>query len=109
MERAYALRDAREAERSRFVKEKYDEQWRDACDDARTLDSKAMTKFMNKERIGQIQDKIRRKENISSQENSFLGEWNRQLEELERRDREKRELRQRIDNETSKEIKAQVR
>jgi hypothetical protein len=108
MERAYALRDAREKERMSLVKEKYDEQWRDACDDARTLDSKAMTKYMNKERIQQIQDKIKRKQQVSSQENSFLDEWNRQLEELERRDRDKQDLRRRIDHETSNEIKAQV-
>ncbi len=108
MERAYALRDAREKERAKFVQEKYNEQWRDACDDARTLDSKAMTKHMNKERIAQIQDKIKRKEQTSSQENYFLDEWNRQLEELERRDIEKQQLRRRIDNETSNEIKAQI-
>lgn len=108
MERAYALRDAREKERARFVKEKYDEQWRDACDDARTLDSKAMTKAMNQERIAQIQDKLRRKEQVSGQENSFLTEWNRQLEELERRDLAKQEMRRRVDRETSNEIKAQV-
>jgi hypothetical protein len=40
MAKAYALRDAREASRSQVVKEKYDLQWREACDDARTLDSK---------------------------------------------------------------------
>jgi hypothetical protein len=56
MERAYALRDAREKERLRIVRDKLDEQWRDACDDARTLDSKAMTKFMNEQRLQQIQD-----------------------------------------------------
>ena len=36
-------RDARESQRLKLVQEKYDIQWRDACDDARTLDSKAMT------------------------------------------------------------------
>ena len=56
MERAYALREAREKERLRIVREKYDEQWRDACDDARTLDSKAMTRYMNEQRLQQIQD-----------------------------------------------------
>ncbi len=108
MERAYALRDAREKERARFVKEKYNEQWRDACDDARTLDSKAMTKAMHKDRIAQIEDKIRRKQQVSSQENSFLDEWNRQLEQLEKRDLDKQQLRRRVDHETSNEIKAQV-
>ena len=56
LERAYALRDARESERLKIVREKYDEQWRDACDDARNLDSKAMTRYMNEQRLQQIQD-----------------------------------------------------
>ena len=46
MKKAYALRDARESAREKFIKGCYDAQWRDACDDARSLDSKAMTKFM---------------------------------------------------------------
>ena len=108
MERAYALRDAREQARQKTVQEKYDQQWRDACDDARTLDSKALTKFMNQERIRQIQDKVSNKQVLSNQENSFLEAWNKQLEELARRDREKQEYRKRVDKETSDAIKAQV-
>ena len=40
-ERAYALKAKREAERQEFVKECYQRQWRDACDDLRAMDSKA--------------------------------------------------------------------
>lgn len=40
-ERAYALKSQREAERQEFVKECYQRQWRDACDDLRAMDSKA--------------------------------------------------------------------
>lgn len=40
-ERAYALKAKREAERQEFVKECYERQWRDACDDLRAIDSKA--------------------------------------------------------------------
>jgi hypothetical protein len=46
MERAYALRDARETERQKIVEEKYHQQWRTACDDVRALDSKALTQHM---------------------------------------------------------------
>ena len=45
-ERAYALKEAREEARQKFVDAAYKNQWRDACDDARTLDSKAVTRFM---------------------------------------------------------------
>lgn len=46
IERAYALRDARENERRKIVEEKTQQQWRNACDDVRILDSKALTHYM---------------------------------------------------------------
>ena len=108
MQRAYALRDAREKARQEFVRQRYDDQWRDSCDDARTLDSKATVIFMNQERLRQIQEKLERKQELSRQENSFLEAWNRQLDELERRDREKNEYRQRVNMETSAAIRKQI-
>ena len=80
MERAYALRDAREESRRKVVQERLDEQWRDACDDARLLDSKALTHHMSKERHQQIQDKIMRNKELSRNENDFMAAWNHQLE-----------------------------
>lgn len=108
MERAYALRDAREKERMAIVKQKYDAQWRDACDDARTLDSKAMTLYMNQERLRQIEEKRQRKKELSSAENAFVDEWTRQMDALAARDEEKKATRRRIDAETSAEIKKQI-
>lgn len=108
MERAYALRDSREKQRQELVNQKYAQQWRDSCDDARTLDSKATTLFMNQERLRQIREKMDMKKQLSSQENDFLAEWTRQLEEIERREREKEENRLRIERETSEEVKKQV-
>lgn len=46
IERAYALRDAREEQRRKIVEEKYNQQWRDACDDVRAMDSKALALHM---------------------------------------------------------------
>ena len=66
MERAYALRDQREAARRAYVQEQYDRQWRDACDDARLLDSEALLKFVTSERISQIQEKQQRKQALVS-------------------------------------------
>jgi hypothetical protein len=108
MERAYELRDAREKSRQEYVQKRLDDQWRDSCDDARTLDSKAMVKFLNQERLRQIQDKVERNQKLSSQENNFLEEWNRQLEELAKRDMEKNGHRRRIDKETSDAVRAQI-
>lgn len=108
MTRAYQLRDAREAERKKIIEEKLKLQWRDACDDARTLDSKAMTIYMNKERLRQIEEKKAHKQLLSIQENAFVDEWNRQMEKLAKRDADKQAFRQRIDNETSEAIKQQM-
>jgi cilia- and flagella-associated protein 53 len=108
MERAYALRDARERERNIAVQQKYDAQWRDACDDARTLDSKAMTLYMNQERLRQIEEKKNRKGDLSDQENAFLAEWTRQADALAARDEAKRNLKKQIDCETSAAVKAQI-
>lgn len=108
MERAYQLRDTREKARQEYVQKRLDDQWRDSCDDARTLDSKAMVKFLNQERLRQIQEKIERKQQLSSQEDSFLVEWNRQLDELAKRDTEKAEYRRRIDRETSEAVRNQI-
>lgn len=109
MEKAYALRDAREKARQEYVQRRLNDQWRDSCDDARTLDSKAMTLYMNQERLRQIREKVERKQMLSQQEDNFLAEWNRQMEELEKRDREKEEYRRKVDKETSQAIRKQVR
>jgi hypothetical protein len=108
MEKAYALKEAREQSRQEYVQKRLADQWKDSCDDARTLDSKAMVMFLNQERIKQIHEKMKRKEDLSRQENSFLSEWNRQLEELAKRDQQKAEYRRKIDRETSQAIKSQV-
>ena len=100
MERAYALRDAREATRRKIVQERLDEQWRDACDDARLLDSKALTLHMSKERHQQIQDKILRNKELSRNENDFMIEWQRQLEVMHQKDQDKRAKQHKADLDT---------
>ena len=89
MERAYALRDAREAARQKIVEEAYNLRWRDSCDDARTLDSKAVELFMNEERLRQIEEKKKRKQELSENENAWLKEWSVQLSEMNARDKAK--------------------
>jgi hypothetical protein len=108
MERAYALRDKREKTRSEYVKNALDAQWRDACDDARTLDSKAMLQYVKNERLAQIEEKIRRKERLSAQDNDFYEAWQQHLAEYDRKEEEKLKLREVAQQNTLNSIKSQV-
>jgi len=107
-ERALALRDAREKERQRQVQERLDQQWRDACDDARLLDSQALARFMSQERHAQIQDKMRRNEELSRNENAFMAEWNRQLEVMHQQDLAKKARQHQADVDTAAALKEQM-
>lgn len=108
MKKAYALRDARESSREQFVKGCYDAQWRNACDDARALDSIAMTKYMNQERLNQIKNKQERNIQLSANENDFLAEWQRQLDAIEAKDKAKRDLRHKNNMDTAQGIMDQI-
>jgi hypothetical protein len=108
MERAYALRDERERRRQDQVREALDHQWRDACDDARTLDSEALLRRVSSERKDQIDEKIRNKIRLTEDEKKFNEDWKRHVEALELAERQKEEHRRKIDEETAYKIKDQV-
>jgi hypothetical protein len=108
MERAYELRDARETARQKLVEEAYNLQWRDSCDDARTLDSKTLDKYMNEERLRQIEEKKKRNELLSANENEWLKDWNRQLDEMNARDQAKNDFRHQKQNEMVAGLKEQM-
>ena len=107
-DRAYALKEARESNRKGFIDACYTRQWRDACDDARTLDSKQMTKYMQSERIRQIEEKKARKEALSAQEDSFLDESKKQLDAVEERARAKSEMQRLADLKNKQDLREQV-
>jgi len=109
MERAYKLRDEREAKRLEFVKQCYDAQWRDACDDARTLDSKAMDKFVGADRLAQIQEKQRKKEALSAAENAWIEEYNKHCDKLEAIERAKDDFRANAARDLQEGLRRQVR
>jgi len=109
MERAYALRDAREAARKKMIQDKLDQLWRDGCDDARTLDSKELNKFMGAERLRQIEEKENRRKNAKAEETVFLGEWTRQLSLLEEKDRAKQAKRDKSNADTAAGLEEQIR
>lgn len=108
MAKAYALREARQKEREAFVADAYDRQWRDSCDDARTLDSIALTQFMNDQRAAQIEEKIRRKQQLSAADNSFLIEWKKKAAEAEEREIELEKVRLSVNDKNTKLLSEQV-
>jgi hypothetical protein len=57
--RAYELKERREKERQAFVKECYERQWMESCDDLRALNSKAMLDRLTKDRELIIKNKKR--------------------------------------------------
>ncbi|CAM9425586.1 unnamed protein product [Chrysoparadoxa australica] len=70
--KALALRDAREADKKKMVQEMYDRQWRDACDDARTLDSSATVKWVASQRWQQTEERKAREEELAKEEASYM-------------------------------------
>lgn len=108
MERAYALREEREKARREHVKAALDQQWRDACDDARTLDSEALLRHVSQERKDQIDEKIRNKIRLTDEEKKFNEEWKKHVESLELAEKQKEEHRRQVDHETSEKIKDQI-
>lgn len=80
IERAYALLHAREEIKQRFVKERYQEQWRETCNDMRVLDSKAMTLQISKVRVKQICEKDAIKAQLSIDDDVIQDEWTKQTE-----------------------------
>eukprot|EP00904_Undaria_pinnatifida_P013443 jgi/Undpi1/9229/HiC_scaffold_26.g11687.m1 len=73
LDKANKLKNAREGARLKYVQECYDRQWRDACDDARTLDSKANTEWVTAQRWEQVAERVAT-EKASGLENARLEE-----------------------------------
>jgi hypothetical protein len=93
MKKAFALRDARETARQSYVEKAYKMQWRDSNDDSRTLNSNEMMKFMAKERLKQAEDNIARRAQEGSDNETFLAEWQKQLDAIAAKDTAKLERR----------------
>ncbi len=108
MEKAYALRDRREAERRKTVQDAYDTLWREGCDDLRDLDGKALNAFMGTERQKQIEEKQQRKALEEANANSYFAEWSKQLEALSEADRQKQSKRAENNRKTAEGILNQI-
>lgn len=108
MEKAYSLRDKRESERLAFVSKCYNDQWRDACDDARTLDSKALVNFINEERLQQIKSKQERNERLNADDTEFLAQCQKIADEAAAKEKAKQDRRQKADHDTQAEILSHI-
>lgn len=108
MERAYKLRDERERARNEHVKNSLDKQWRDACDDARTLDSEALLKLVSKERQEQIEKKMALKQKLTAEEREHTAAWLKHVEEMEKIEMQKDIDRITNDRQTASLISLQV-
>lgn len=84
MERAYKLRDERERVRNEHVKSSLDKQWRDACDDARTLDSEALLRLVSQQRQDQIEKKVALNQKLTAEEREHTAAWLKHVEAMEK-------------------------
>jgi hypothetical protein len=107
-EKAYKLKENREREKESYLEDCYDRQWRDACDDARTLDSAALTTFMANQRMAQLEEKKRTNQKISEEESSWLVSWRKQLELMEQQEIEKQQNRKMAEVMTKEQLQEQV-
>ena len=108
MDKAYKLKQDREREKEKYIDDCYDRQWRDACDDARTLDSAALTTFMANQRMDQLEDKKRQNQRLTEEETLWLTNWRKQLAIMEQEEIERQQHRKMAEVMTKEEIKEQV-
>lgn len=105
-ERAYRLKDKREKENEAFVKECYDRQWREGCDEIRALNAKAITEKLIYDRMHALQ----LKDNCNDNE-TFGSDYtqNKLMGDLERREHEDLDKRQRANEQVKKALDEQIR
>lgn len=108
MERAYKLRDAREASRKGYIEDCYNRQWREACDDARTLDSGAMSMWVGKERKAQIDNNQVLRGEAAEQEAVWVENWKKQLAEIDAKEDGKGDFKKQMEMETQEDIRRQM-
>lgn len=81
-DKAFALKEARDTASQELIKKCLDLQWRDSCDDARLLDSRAMTRFMARERQRQIEERKNRNQSGGEEEEKLLAQLQKEADKL---------------------------
>eukprot|EP00752_Nemacystus_decipiens_P010861 g9656.t1 len=108
LEKATKLKNAREASRRNYVQECYDRQWRDACDDARTLDSKANTEWVTAQRWEQVAEKAAREEENARLEEQHMTKIRERIAYLEAQEQAAQEKRERRNQLMRNDLNTQV-
>lgn len=100
--KAYQLKDARETEREAYVADCYNRQWRDACDEARTLDSKVRIKQLMFDREQQLSSKEKsQNKDEENPELTSLPLWADKEKEIRHRLEKNASLRKALDEQMS--------
>ena len=107
--KALALKERREAERKAFVDEKLQQQWRESCDEARTLDSAALLQYVCAERKKEIDDAETRKAQKNAEDAAFAEQWKARMDDLAERERQDAEARRSANLATKADLDEQVR
>jgi cilia- and flagella-associated protein 53 len=107
-EKATKLRDAREASRRKFVTDMLDQQWRDSCDDARTLDSKATLEWVASQRWEQVAQKEAREAAEAAEEAKYTAKIHERMRYLEAQEIARDEKRARMAERMKDDLNVQV-
>lgn len=108
IERASVLRDERESRRKEFVDKCYSDQWRLACDDARTLDSKAILDYVCENRLQQLDEKKEKQALLDAEDAGHNANNAVRMKELEKLELDKVAMRHTMDGEVKKILDQQV-
>ena len=90
-----------------YVRKCYDEQWRDACDEARTLDSRAMLQWVKEERLKRSNDNIQGYE-MTDEEKRIEKEFQINNEKLDKAEQDKKDYMINSSKYTQEELRRQI-
>ncbi|CAN0374340.1 unnamed protein product, partial [Ectocarpus fasciculatus] len=102
------IADTRNNNRRNYVQECYDRQWRDACDDARTLDSKANTEWVTAQRWEQVAEKTAREEASCRRQELHMAKIRERIAYLEAQEKAAEEKRERRNQLMRSDLNTQV-
>ncbi len=106
--RAYALKARNEAARQAYVQTCYDRQWRDACDDVRLLDGKALQHYMTQVQRAQLVDQSARRTQKAQDEAALDARMDRHMQTWEEAEQARQALRRQATQDTVATLEAQM-
>jgi hypothetical protein len=107
-ERAYALRDARENERKKYIELCKDRQFKDSVDEIRNVKNLDKILEVNNFVLSQIAEKIQRKVKLSELENEHVKQWKLARDDDEKLDKMKDDARKAASEKLVQGLKMQI-